>query len=265
MRHHDTVAVILAAGQGKRMKSELPKVLFEVNGKALIEYVIETVRSLGVAKVFVVIGYQGGLVQYHLKSRGLEFVWQREQLGTGHALLQTKPYLEHFKGKILVLCGDMPLLSTTSLEKLTNAVDDEEVPAAVLTGELEDPGEYGRVIRSRNEFVDRIVEYKDAQAKEKKIKEVSSGTFCLDAKTIFPLLEQLTKDNAQTEYYLTDVVKLLKEKGKKTAAVTVESPDQLRGANSDEDLKIIQEIMTNRVAEPDVSDSEAASQETKKS
>src|SRR4030067_2299947 len=125
MRHLDTVAVILAAGQGKRMKSELPKVLQEINGRAIIEYVIDTARSLGVSKVLVVIGYQGGLVQYRLKSRGLEFVWQREQMGTGHALLQTKPFLEHFKGKILVLCGDMPLVSVDSLEKLLTALDQE--------------------------------------------------------------------------------------------------------------------------------------------
>src|SRR4030067_430071 len=215
MRHTDTVAIILAAGQGKRMKSELPKVLQEINGKALIEFVIETARSLGVLKVCVVIGYQGGLVQYRLKSRGLEFVWQREQLGTGHDLLQTKPFLEHFKGKILVLCGDMPLVSVDSVEKLLTALDEEGVPAAVLTGELEDPQEYGRVIKTKNGYVDKIVEYKDANPKERKVKEVSSGTFCLEARTIFPILEQLTADNAQQEYYLTDMVKILKEQGKK--------------------------------------------------
>src|SRR3989304_1965540 len=204
MRHTDTVAVILAAGQGKRMKSELPKVLHEINGKAIIEYVIETARSLGVAKVFVVIGYQGGLVQYRLKSRGLEFVWQRDQLGTGHALLQTGTFLEHFKGKLLVICGDMPLLSANSLEKLIGVVDHSETPAAVLTGELEDPDDYGRIVRTKDGFVDKIVETKDATPKDKKIKEVSSGSFCFDARTIFPLLEHLSSDNAQGEYYLTD-------------------------------------------------------------
>src|SRR4030067_91691 len=169
MRHLDTVAVILAAGQGKRMKSEIPKVLQEINGRAIIEYVIDSVRSVGVSKVLVVIGYQGGLVQYRLKSRGLEFVWQRGQLGTGHALLQIKSFLEHFKGKLLVLCGDMPLVTAASLEKLKGAVDEEEVPAAVLTRELEDPGEYGRGVRSKKGYVEKIVEFKDATPKEKKI------------------------------------------------------------------------------------------------
>src|SRR4030067_113242 len=149
MRHTDTVAVILAAGQGKRMKSEMPKVLHEINGK------------------------------------------------------------------ILVLCGDMPLVSVNSLEKLLLALDEEGVPAAVLTGELEDPQEYGRVIKTKNGYVDKIVEYKDANPKEKKVKEVSSGTFCFEARTIFPILEQVTADNAQQEYYLTDMVKILKEQGKK--------------------------------------------------
>ncbi len=262
MRHTDTVAVILAAGQGKRMKSELPKVLLEINGKAIIEYVIETARSLGVAKVLVVIGYQGGLVQYRLKSRGLEFVWQREQLGTGHALLQTRPFLEHYKGKILVLCGDMPLLTAASLEKLKGAVDEEEVPAAVLTGELEDPGEYGRVVRSKNGYVEKIVEFKDATPKEKKIKEVSSGSFCLEAKLVFSLLEELTSDNAQSEYYLTDLIRLLKEKGKKTAAVSVESTDELLGINSEEDLRVLKEIWANKQAGSPVSDSEIPAEES---
>jgi bifunctional UDP-N-acetylglucosamine pyrophosphorylase/glucosamine-1-phosphate N-acetyltransferase len=249
MTHIDTVAVILAAGQGKRLKSDLPKVLQEINGKTLIEFVIETVRKIGVAKVLVVIGHQGGLVQYRLKSRGLEFVWQREQLGTGHALLQSRPFLEGFKGKVLALCGDMPLVSAESLEKLIAAVD-EGVPAAVLTGELEDPAEYGRVIRSRNDFLDKIVEVKDLNAKEKKVREISSGTFCFDARTLFSSLEQLTADNAQQEYYLSDLPKLLKENGKKTAVVTVSSADELRGVNSEEDLTLVKEIWANRKGYP---------------
>ena len=256
MRHTDTVAIILAAGQGKRMKSELPKVLQEINGKALIEFVIETARSLGVLKVCVVIGYQGGLVQYRLKSRGLEFVWQREQLGTGHALLQIKSFLEHFKGKLLVLCGDMPLVSADSLNKLIGALEEQEVSAAVLTGELDDPQEYGRVVRAKDGSVEKIVEAKDATPKEKKIKEISSGTFCFEARTVFPILERLTADNAQQEYYLTEVVRILKEMGKKTVAVPVESAEELLGINSEEDLKVLRDIWTNRLAGSAVSPEE---------
>jgi bifunctional UDP-N-acetylglucosamine pyrophosphorylase/glucosamine-1-phosphate N-acetyltransferase len=250
MRHTNTVAVILAAGQGKRMKSELPKVLQEINGKALIEFVIETARSLGVLKVCVVIGYQGGLVQYRLKSRGLEFVWQREQLGTGHAVLQTRPFLEHFKGKLLIMCGDMPLVSVNSLEKLISALDDDDkaVSAAVLTGELDDPQEYGRIVRAKDGSVEKIVEAKDATPKEKKIKEVSSGTFCFEAKALFPILEKLTADNVQGEYYLTEVVTILREQGKKTMAVQAESAEELMGINSEEDLKALREIWTNKLA-----------------
>ncbi|OGC76836.1 MAG: hypothetical protein A2Z27_06275 [candidate division Zixibacteria bacterium RBG_16_50_21] len=257
MRHLDTVAVILAAGQGKRMKSELPKVLQEINGRAIIEYVIDSVRSVGVSKVLVVIGYQGGLVQYRLKSRGLEFVWQREQLGTGHALLQTKPFLEHFKGKILVTCGDMPFVSASSLDKLISGVD-EEVPAAVLTGELDDPGEYGRIVRTKVGLVEKIVEAKDATPKEKKIKEVSSGTFCLEARAIFPFLENLSSDNAQKEYYLTDLVTFWRAKGKKTAAVAAESAEELMGVNSEEDLNMVREVWANRQTGSAVSETEAS-------
>jgi bifunctional UDP-N-acetylglucosamine pyrophosphorylase/glucosamine-1-phosphate N-acetyltransferase len=257
MRHLDTVAVILAAGQGKRMKSELPKVLQEINGRAIIEYVIDSVRSVGVSKVLVVIGYQGGLVQYRLKSRGLEFVWQREQLGTGHALLQTKPFLEHFKGKILVTCGDMPLVSASSLDKLISGVD-EEIPAAVLTGELDDPGEYGRIVRTKDGLVEKIVEAKEATPKEKKIREVSSGTFCLEARAVFPFLENLSSDNAQKEYYLTDLVILWRAKGKKTAAVPAESAEELMGVNSEEDLKMVREVWANRQTGSTVSEIEAS-------
>jgi UDP-N-acetylglucosamine diphosphorylase/glucosamine-1-phosphate N-acetyltransferase len=257
MRHLDTVAVILAAGQGKRMKSELPKVLQEINGRAIIEYVIDTARSLGVSKVLVVIGYQGGLVQYRLKSRGLEFVWQREQMGTGHALLQAKPFLEHFKGKILVICGDMPLLSDASLDKLISTVD-EEVPTAVLTGELDDPGEYGRIVKTKDGFVEKIVEAKDATPKEKKIKEVSSGTFCLEARMVFPFLEHLSTENAQKEYYLTDLITLLRAKGKKTAAVAAGSADELLGVNSEEDLITVREVWANRQSGSAVSETEAS-------
>lgn len=258
MRHIDTVAVILAAGQGKRMKSELPKVLQEINSKAAIEFVIETARTLGVLKVCVVIGYQGGLVQYRLKSRGLEFVWQREQLGTGHAVLQTRSFLEHIKGKLLVMCGDMPLVSVNSLEKLISALDDKTVFAAVLTGELDDPQEYGRVVRAKDGSVEKIVEAKDATPKEKKLKEVSSGTFCFDARTLFSVLEQLTADNAQGERYLTDVVAILKAQGKRTVAVQVESAEELLGINSEEDLKAVREIWTNKLAGSAVSTEEPA-------
>lgn len=261
MRHTDTIAVILAAGQGQRMKSELPKVLAEINGRTLIEYVVETARSVGVAKVMVVIGHQGGLVQYRLKSRGLEFVWQRDQLGTGHAVLMTKPFLEHFKGRLLILCGDMPFVSSASLDKLINAVDEEEVPAAVLTGEVEDPADYGRIVRGKDGFVDKIVEAKDAPPKDKKIKEINSGTYCFEASALYPALEELTKENTQGEYYLTDVVKLLKEKGKKTLAVTVESPDELFGINSDEDLQTAQEKWSNKLAPSGVSDDGGEPQE----
>ncbi len=258
MRHTDTVAVILAAGQGKRMKSELPKVLQEINGKAAIEFVIETARTLGVLKVCVVIGYQGGLVQYRLKSRGLEFVWQREQLGTGHAVLQTRSFLEHFKGKLLIICGDMPLVSVNSLDKLISALDDKTVSAAVLTGELDDPQEYGRVVRAKDGSVEKIVEAKDATPKEKKLKEVSSGTFCFDAKTLYPILEQLTADNAQGERYLTDVVAILRAQGKKTVAIQVETAEELLGINSEEDLKAVREIWTNKLAGSAVSTEEPA-------
>src|SRR5574341_247339 len=177
-------------------------------------------------------------------------------MGTGHALLQTKPYLEHFKGKILVLCGDMPLVSVNSLENLLVSLDQEGVPAAVLTGELEDPQEYGRVIKTKNGYVDKIVEYKDANPKEKKVKEVSSGTFCLEARVIFPILEQITADNAQQEYYLTDMVKILKEQGKKTLAVMTQAPEELMGINSEEDLQALKETWANKLAGSAVSEEE---------
>ena len=167
------VAVILAAGEGKRMKSDLPKVLHKLGGKPMGEYVVETAKNVGAEKIILVIGYKWELTQNSLKylSDGsfgkVEFVIQKEQLGTGHAVLQTRDHLSDFDGDILILCGDVPLLSSNTVKRLLEEHRTKKAKATVLTARLEDPSGYGRIIRNKEGMVERIVEDKDASADEK--------------------------------------------------------------------------------------------------
>ncbi|MCK4385968.1 MAG: NTP transferase domain-containing protein, partial [candidate division Zixibacteria bacterium] len=178
------VAVILAAGKGERMKSDLPKVLHKLGGKPMVEYVVETAKNVGVEKIILVVGYKWELTQKSLKylSDGsfgkVEFVIQKKQLGTGHAVLQTRDHFSNFDGDILVLCGDVPLLTSNTVKRLLGEHRTKKAKATVLTAIVEDPSGYGRIIRNKDKMVEKIVEDKDATSDEKKVKEINTGTFC---------------------------------------------------------------------------------------
>src|SRR3990172_1540053 len=169
----NTIAVILAGGKGKRMNSKLPKVLHKIAGRPLISHVLSTAKSLGIKRIIVVIGYKGELVKKALANEKVEIVWQKRQLGTGHALMQTKNLLKNFSGKILVLCGDVPFLSTESVIHLLKEHINKKAQATVLTTVVDDPSGYGRIIRNRQNLVEKIVEDEEAFPKEKKIKEIN--------------------------------------------------------------------------------------------
>jgi bifunctional UDP-N-acetylglucosamine pyrophosphorylase/glucosamine-1-phosphate N-acetyltransferase len=243
------VAVILAAGKGKRMKSDLPKVLHKLGGKPMVEYVVETAKNVGVEKIILVIGYKWELTQNTLKylSDGnfgrVEFVVQKEQLGTGHAVLQTKDHLSNFDGDILVLCGDMPLLTSNTLKRLLEEHRTKKAVATVLTAILEDPSRYGRIIRNKDGMVEKIVEYKDAYANEIKIKEINTGAFCFDSKSLFSVLDEITADNKQREYYLTDALEFLRKQNLPIWAVIAPNPQEGLGINSQEELERMEEIL----------------------
>ncbi len=242
----NTVAVILAGGKGKRMNSKLPKVLHKIAGKPLIAHVISTAQSLGIKRIIVVIGYKGELVKGALAKDNVEIVWQRKQLGTGHALMQTQRLLNNFSGRILVLCGDVPFLSAQSIIHLLQEHKERKAQATVLTTVVKDASGYGRIVREQKGLVEKIVEEKEASPKEKKIKEINTGTFCFEAKGFFNLLKQIKADNKSREYYLTDAVKLLNQKGKKVAAVKSLTKWEAWGINSLAQLKELEKIWANK-------------------
>ena len=244
------LALILAAGKGKRMKSDLPKVLQKLGGKPMVEYVVETARDVGVEKIVLVIGYKWELTQDSLRylasgSYGkVEFVVQEEQLGTGHAVLQAKDHLSGFDGEILVLCGDVPLLTSNTLRKLLEEHRRKKAKATVLTAIIEDPSGYGRIIRNKDGMVEKIAEDKDASADEKKVKEFNTGTFCFDNKSLLSVLEKITADNKQGEYYLTDALELLREENLPVWAVVAANPQETLGINSQEELEKMEQILS---------------------
>ncbi len=244
--------VILAAGKGVRMKSDLPKVLHGLAGKPLLSYVLDTVQSLGLKRVAVVVGYQGEKVIDLTKGRNVEIVWQKEQLGTGHAVMQTEPLFSDFKGDLLVLYGDVPLIRAQTIIDLVEIHQAKNAKATVLTAVLEDPKRYGRIIRKKDGTLDRIVEDKDANAEEKKIKEINSGEICFSAPDLFCALKKVKRDNLQKEYYLTDVMKILKKEGEKVEAVQVKNRWETEGINSTLELKQMEEYLSNKRIESGV-------------
>jgi bifunctional UDP-N-acetylglucosamine pyrophosphorylase/glucosamine-1-phosphate N-acetyltransferase len=237
------VAVILAAGKGKRMKSELPKVLHKLGGKPMVEYVVETAQNVGVEKIILVVGHKREKTQDFLKHLSVEFVIQEEQLGTGHAVMQAKDHLANFDGDVLILCGDMPLLKSDTVRRLLEEHRRKKAVATVLTAILEDPSGYGRIIRDEKGMVQKIVEEGDASADEKKVKEINTGTFCFDNKSLFSVLNNITPDNKQGEYYLTDALELLRKKNFPIWAVVASNPQEGLGINSQEELEIMEEIL----------------------
>ncbi len=246
MHSKPPVAVLLAAGKGERMKSDLPKVLHKLGGKPMVEYVINTAKEAGVKRIILVVGHKGEQTQNFLKHLKLEFVVQREQLGTGHAVLQAKGLLSDFEGDVLILCGDVPLLRADTLKRLLKEHRRKKAVVTVLTAILEDPSGYGRIIRDQRGMVQKIVEEKDASADQKKIKEINTGTFAFDKTSLFSVLEKVTNDNKQGEYYLTDTLKLLQDLKLPIWGMVAPDPLETLGINSPEELKEVEKILMSR-------------------
>lgn len=210
--------IILAAGKGTRMKSKLPKVLHKVGGSPMLQHVIDAAKEAGSAREVVVIGSGAELVERTI--RGVEFVLQEEQLGTGHAVLMAKKNFETSEGTVLILCGDTPLLTGELLKNFTATHEGSTCAATVLTAKMPDSTGYGRIIRDAEGAFKKIVEEKDASEDEKKVLEVNAGVYCFDVKKLFGVLEKVKNDNAQGEYYLPDVLTILMDEGEKVGAFT---------------------------------------------
>ncbi len=241
-------AVLLAAGKGTRMQSDLPKVLHEVAGRPMIRWVIDACRAVGVHRIVIVIGYRGDLVRDALRGEPrLTFVTQEQQLGTGHAARMAETPLTDFAGDTLVLCGDMPLIRAHILEELLHTHRTRHAAATLATAILENPTGYGRVLRDDAQGFDRIVEQKDATAEQLRVREVNPSYYCFNATELFDALHRVRSDNAQGEYYLTDVPGLLKAEGKTVALLDAVPASDVLGINTLDDLANVDAIMRERL------------------
>ncbi|NPB08893.1 MAG: bifunctional N-acetylglucosamine-1-phosphate uridyltransferase/glucosamine-1-phosphate acetyltransferase [Thermodesulfobacteria bacterium] len=239
--------IILAAGKGTRMKSPYPKVLHLLAGEPMVVHVLETARTLSPDRILVVVGYKAELVREALRNYPVEFVEQKEQLGTGDAVRRCEGALADFSGEILVLCGDVPLLRPETLEGLLAEHRRRKAVVTVLTAEVEDPFGYGRIVRDERGLVRRIVEEKDASEKERAIKEVNSGTYVFQADYLFSALKEIRPENVQKEYYLTDVVEIAVNRGLPVAAHRVPEATEILGVNSQEERARVEGIFQDRL------------------
>ena len=232
----DLHVVILAAGKGTRMKSAAPKVLHRLSGRPLVEYVLRAADTLQPTSVTLVVGHQSEAVIRALTDRpNLRFVRQEPQLGTAHAVLQTEALLGKTRGTLLLLSGDVPLLSPATLQRVLAAHAEAGAAATVLTATVERPYGYGRIIRSKGAIA-RIVEERDASPSERAIREINSGVYAFDLEPLFPALQSVASQNAQGEYYLPDLVAIYRRRGRPVATVSVDNPDEIRGINSRTEL-----------------------------
>jgi UDP-N-acetylglucosamine diphosphorylase/glucosamine-1-phosphate N-acetyltransferase len=238
--------IVLAAGKGVRMKSDLPKVFHEILGEPMLTYVLETVKQLSPQKTYLVVGHKRDLIMDYYKDWDLKFVGQDEQLGTGHAVMQVKPYLEDFSGTVLVLAGDVPLLTRATLRELVDFHIKRKAAVTDLTAELEDPGSYGRIVRNEKGEILKIVEKKDATPDDLKIREINTGTFCFDKDALFRSLAEVRPENIQREYYLTDTVEILRKKGLPVFAFRADDASETLGVNTKEELVSVEKILLSR-------------------
>lgn len=241
-------AVILAAGQGTRMKSKLYKVLHQVCGKPMVEHVVDHISTLDVEKTVTVVGHGAELVKSHLEGKS-EFALQAEQLGTAHAVRQSEDVLGTLEGTTLVVCGDTPLIKGETMEALVAHHEGLGAKATILTGHTEAPDGYGRIIRNDQGLVERIVEHKDATDEERRVKEINTGTYCFDNKALFDALTKVSNDNVQGEYYLPDVIEILKAEGEIVSAYQTGDFAETLGVNDRVALAQAEITMQGRINE----------------
>jgi bifunctional UDP-N-acetylglucosamine pyrophosphorylase/glucosamine-1-phosphate N-acetyltransferase len=236
--------VILAAGKGTRMKSDLVKVLHPLLGLPMLSYPIDlALNGIKAEKTIVVVGYQAGQIKERFKNLQIQFVLQEEQLGTGHAVLQAIPFLNRFTGSVLILCGDVPLVKAETLRSFVNTFWENDFTLSVLSTVVEDPSGYGRILRSPETWLEKIVEEKDASEEERSIREINSGVYCVKASYLMEGLREIGRDNVQREYYLTDLVEIARKSGLICSAHIVSNPVEVMGINTRVDLAVANEVL----------------------
>ena len=243
------MAIILAAGKGKRMHSALPKVLHPAMGKPMLAYVVDAVKGAGVKDLIVVVGKEAGKVKDVIGEEGISYALQDEPLGTAHAVMAARDLLEGSSGTALILCGDTPLLEAGTLSSLLDHHRREEATLTILAALMEDPRGYGRILRGEEGEVLGVIEESDATEEQRAIKEINSGIYAVQIPFLLSALDEIGRDNAQGEYYLTDIVEIAHRRGEKIAAFRAPSPQEVMGVNTRADLARAQKLMARRIVE----------------
>lgn len=243
---NNTMAIVLAAGKGTRMKSKKSKLVQKIYGKEVVRRAVENAEKAGVGEIVAVVGYMKEEVMAVLGDK-VKYAVQDEMLGTGHAVLQAKEYLKGKKGKVLVLNGDVPLIRPETLNKLLEKSIENKEYATLLTAIYDNPKGYGRIVRDEGGNIAAIVEEKDTTDDQKEIKEINAGIYCFDIEELLAALENLSPDNAQGEYYLTDVIEIMNKKGLKTGAVVVEDNTEILGINDRIQLEMLTKVLQMRI------------------
>lgn len=240
------MTLIMAAGKGTRMKSQKSKLVHKIYDKELVKRVVDLAKQVGTDDVVAVVGYLREQVQEVLGD-SVKYAYQEELLGTGHAVMQATEYLKDKKGKVVILYGDVPILRPETLENLISKSFKNKEYATLLTAIYENPTGYGRIIRDEGGNIKAIIEEKDANMEEKQIKEINSGIYCFDIQELVAALTQIKPNNAQGEYYLTDVIKIMNDKGLKTGAVIVEDNTEILGVNDRSQLELLTRVLRMRI------------------
>ena len=239
----DMAALILAAGEGTRMKSDLAKVLHRVAGESMIVRLLGTVKSAHPSRIVIVVGHQADAVRGELEGEKVDFVLQEERLGTGHAAMMAESALDGFKGTLLILNGDTPLLRPETLEGFIRSHHESGHEATVLSAVLDRPAGYGRIVRGGSGEFLHIVEEKDALEEERLIREINSGIFCFECPVFFQALDKVDRRNIQGEYYITDVMAILKGMGKSVGVYLCDKKEEVLGINDRDQLLAAERLL----------------------
>lgn len=239
-------AIILAAGEGSRMKSKKAKVLHEVMGTSMVQRVVNVARQVGVEDIAVIVGHQAEQVQEALKEAGVTFFLQKEQKGTGHAVMQAEAFLEA-ESDVLILYGDTPLLEKETLLELMEIHEGEQNAVTIISALVDQPDGYGRIVRDETGVFLKNVEHKDASQQEREIHEINTGIYCFDGAALKEALKKINNQNAQGEYYLPDALAILKAEGKQVGAMVAQDSSQFLGVNTRKQLAQVQKVLQKRI------------------